>query len=752
MASPSLDDPSSGASRRPDPASDLLHSLVAVASCAANAQLDAFVLRLGDALFALSEASHDPKQANLSFNAANTLRNNGYAFYYLASGRLDETLRQVVRGAETAAPAAESDIHDDALTLVPFEEMDRKVVLGRLSRPLEALHAERLQALGRQLAQLLGRNELPLAHNPFRPEVFLRALHDAWCEFDPETASHALVLPLLQPDVFLDLSGILQELIDALAARGLAPEARYHFSKSDAPAPAPQEKKSISAAVSEQLQHLLNRSQRTSPTASSTPSMPSTQPGAAQPPSPAGDGMDMSLGQGASTNLQGQMLQMAAVNNQLLAHLASMQKALFDQLAAGVTPGDAHSTTVLSNIKQQAPQGMLSPVDETKIDLLTKVFDVVFRDQNIPSGIKSLIGLLQVPVLKAALLDQDFFFQDAHPARRLIDLLTSSGLGWDQQKGHDDPLYQAIQRNITRVQQEFNEQVSVFSDVVSDLESFMQEEEAAATEALAPRIGSALKQEKIGQATKAAKHEVALRIGTGEVVAFVEGFLEKKWVPVLTLAYSIKDEKPDAVENAIKTMDDLVWSVKPKITAAERKELVARLPGMLAALNQWLNLLKWEDGERLQFFAELAECHASIVRAPLELSPQRQLEIAMDVAKQAAERRLQKRASQAPEPVPDAVDRQVKQLERGVWMEFNNADGTPNRVRLAWVSPLQTLYIFSTRDRKEAFSLSAENLALALRQEQAKVLSTDPLVGRALAEAVGEAGANDAQMEAKSAA
>jgi hypothetical protein len=748
MVSLSLNDTSSGAARRPDPASDLLHSLVAVACCAANAQLDAFVLRLGDALFALSEASHDPKEANLSFNAANTLRNNGYAFYYLASGRLEETLRQAVRSTEASAPAADSELHDDALTLVPFEEMDRKVALSRLSRPLESLHAERLQALGRQLAQLLEHNELPLAQNPFRPEVFLRALHDAWCEFDPEAASHALVLPLLQPEVFLDLSSILQELIDALAARGLAPEARYRFGKSDAAAAAPEDKKSISAAVSEQLRHLLNRSPQTAPAA---PSMQAGAPELSAPAATAPTTASAATGQ-ANAGLQSQMLQMAAVNNQFLAHLANMQKALFDQLAAGATPADAHSTTVLSNIKQQAPQGMLSPVDETKIDLLTKVFDVVFRDQNIPSGIKSLIGLLQVPVLKAALLDQDFFFQDAHPARRLIDLLTSSSLGWDQKKGHDDPLYQAIQRNITRVQKEFNEQVSVFSDVVSDLESFMQEEEAAATEALAPKISSALKQEKIGQATKAAKHEVALRIGTGEVVAFVEGFLEKKWVPVLTLAYSIKDEKPDAVENAIRTMDDLLWSVKPKITAAERKELVVRLPGMLAALNQWLNLLKWEDAERLQFFAELAECHASIVRAPLELSPQRQLEIAMDVAKQAAERRLQKRASQAPEPAPDVADRQVRQLERGAWMEFSNADGTPNRVRLAWVSPLQTLYIFSTRDRKEAFSLSAENLALALRQQQAKVVSTDQLVGRALAEAVGDAGANDAEMTPKSAA
>jgi hypothetical protein len=71
---------------------------------------------------------------------------------------------------------------------------------------------------------------------------------------------------------------------------------------------------------------------------------------------------------------------MAAVNNQLLAHLAGIQKTLFDQIASGGMPSEAHSTPVLPAIKQQAPGGTLSAVDETKIDLLTKVFDVVFRD------------------------------------------------------------------------------------------------------------------------------------------------------------------------------------------------------------------------------------------------------------------------------------------------------------------------------------------------------------------------------------
>jgi len=199
-------------------------------------------------------------------------------------------------------------------------------------------------------------------------------------------------------------------------------------------------------------------------------------------------------------------------------------------------------------------------------------------------------------------------------------------------------------------------------------------------------------------------------------------------------------------------MDDLIWSVKPKITMAERKDLITRLPAMLAALNQWLNLLKWDDEERLKFFAELAECHASIVRAPLELSPQRQLEIAMEVAKQAAERRLQQRANAAPEPVPDDADKRVEHLERGVWMEFATAGGAWKRVKLAWVSPLRTLYIFSTGDRKEAFSLSAESLAQTLRKERARIVSTDQLVGRALAEALNSVGANDAQMETQSAA
>jgi hypothetical protein len=243
---------------------------------------------------------------------------------------------------------------------------------------------------------------------------------------------------------------------------------------------------------------------------------------------------------------------------------------------------------------------------------------------------------------------------------------------------------------------------------------------------------------------------VALRIGGGGVVAVVEAFLERKWTSVLTIAYSVEPDKPGAVGSATRTMDDLIWSVKPKITQEQRKQLIGKLPGLLATLNKWLDIIKWQDAERLQFFAELAECHASIVRAPIDLSPERQLEIALEVAQQDALRRLDKEQALAAAEEADAKQAQadpavatVDGLERGMWLEFTQPDGSAQTVKLAWISPLRTLFIFSTGARKEAFSMPVEKLAEAYRQDTVRLVRQDGVVASVLAEAMGQA-VNDA--------
>lgn len=733
----------------------VLRTLVAAAKAAINAQWEPYAKRIADAMFAHSEQGSDGKLANLSFNAANLLRQNSYPFAYLASDGLRQMLQAdalkfVTQPTLHAKTGATDQKNNSAahLSLVPFAEIEQNVLLGKATRPIDAKYDEQLVALNLRLAALFGRDELALADNPFRPELVVRALHDAWHEFNPDLAVDALVLQLLDVTSFIDLAPVFAEINQQLISLGILPELAhaYRIRKSAAQQELNVPDGHDGVALMQKLQQMFAPASNasTSSTAAAESSVATAIMNQAAATVPAA---------GFATSPDNQVL---------FNYLVTLQTGMLERR---LRPGAAlangmPNTALLEAIKQQTPAGTLSRMDENTLDLLTRVFDVIFDDQHIPLEIKKLIGYLQVPVLKAALVDKGFFFNGAHPARRMIDVLSKSGVAWEARRGEhaepgepgrNDPLFQILQRNVERVQRDFGRYDTVFADVVAELESFIRADEVRTVSQLAAPIDQALHQEKLSQATKQAKNQEALRIGTGEVLAFVETFLESKWVPVLAIAYSRAERQPTIVDRALKTMDDLIWSVKPKITADERRQLISRLPSMLAALNQWLNLIEWEDADRLRFFAELAECHA-----PINLTPERQFELALEVAQQAAERRLEKQAAAEnnPEPPPDQFAQQVSQLKGGDWFEFDQDDAgepaaeyaiehTVRRVKLAWVSPMRSFYIFTTTDRKESFSMADNVLAQALRAGRASLVPASGILDRALCQALESIVAND---------
>jgi hypothetical protein len=693
---------------------EILHNLVMAASTRINAQLDAFGVRLASALHAGSEVASEGREWNLNFAAGKLLEKNQYPFFHLASAETRTALQDAVDLLDPVVQQA-TRASADTLTLVPFEVMDNRLLLDRAARPLEIQHAELLSALNLRLAALLGREQIGTADNPFRPGVLVAAMDRAWRAFDPEEQSHHLMMLQMSAGVFLDLAPILQAVNEALIAAGILPLLgdQYQIRKSAGNRNQGKEARNDPALV-QQLRRLFN------PTESAFDSAPLRDPAAQLFARHAG-----------------------AVDPALSAYLADIQQR---QPMSAQSTAAARTAYRLSELQQQMPRGAMSRADETTVDVMTRTFDAVFRDPHIPQEMKDLIGYLQIPVLKAALIDKEFFFEDAHPARRLISLLTTSSIGWDQSKGRDDPLYQAIHTNVSRAQA-FDNEIALFSEVVANLEGFLKQEEGKSAVRLAAPITQALKQEKLREATRSASSDVAVRVATGEVAVFVEAFLESRWVPVLALAHSVKEEKPQVLASAIKTMDDLIWSVQPKITVQQRRELVAKLPALLTTLNKWLSVLKWDDAERLRFFADLAECHASIVRAPLELSPHRQLELAVEAARKAAERRLEKRAVDTPPAAPDPFVEQVESLERGTWFEFRQPDASLRRVKLAWVSPLKSLYIFTTVHREEAFSLGAEVLAQNFRDEIVRIVDADGFVDRALVDALADSGTGSQHTE-----
>ncbi|MBV6319620.1 DUF1631 family protein [Duganella violaceipulchra] len=848
----------------------LLEELIGIATRHASDQYLDLATRLAGAL--IDATGGDPRTMQQRIRAGNQLRNRNFAFLHLASSTLEKALRREI--AELS-PALKGKVREaeQPLSLVPFEEMDNKVALSGVSKPFESLYSDQLQTLNVRLAFLLDRDILRVSQNPFRPDVFLVALQQAWTEFDTEADAAPLLQPLIKPGMFIELGPMLDALNLALQSKGVLPGSvdGHKGRKADkAKAAAPSRVRGNQAALAQQLRQFFASSDVEGSAAGaivdniadglmhgvdlSIPDLPMSalNSGAAWVPNAAAQGDAgagqsgpkvaaaggvmgahgaapaaahgvMALAQGVQggvlmapgfaaglagapavaaggfapaggvwvqgaaqgllpdsiSNEDAQRLSQIGAKQPLLAYLAQLQKAVpYESIGtlgavAGYATGPVPSSTAavdaapaaggnvfyLPNIKASMPQGSLSRTDESTIDLLSAIFDTVFQDQNISQEIRDLIRFLQIPVLKAALVDKNFFFQEAHPARRLIDLL--SRMGWEQRKGPEDPLFQAMQRSVDRVGRDYDHELSVFTEAVNELEASIQAEERAAATAIAEPIAAALKQERMAESTKLAKNAVALRIGTGEVIAVVEAFLEQRWVSVLTIAYSIEDDKPGAVNNATKTMDDLIWSVRPKLNADERKQLIAKLPVLLTTLNKWLDIIKWQDADRLQFFAELAECHASIVRAPLEMSPERQLEISMQVAQQAAERRLElqakadaaakaeaeARAQQQPDPEEEDAAIEVDSLTRGMWLEFEQEDGGSRKVKLAWISPLRTLYIFSTAARQEAFSMSGEQLAKRFLEQTVQVVRSEGVVAVALSQALARSADNDASID-----
>ena len=699
---------------------EILQELANLASTNANAQLDGLTTRLADALQRGAAQCTDPAQAQLAVNAANLLKKNRYPFYYVASERLWATLQYEIQ-LVTQPSLAHDDSRGTLKPLPPDIEIDRKLHFIQVSRALESEHTERLTLLGQRLGALLGQDELAPARNPFHPHVFLSALHDAWCEFHPDSEAHALLFPHLQAGLCIDLAPILHALNAALVRRGV--QARRKTAPSAPAAPTGDSPKVREQPADDALARKLRQL---------FPAIAATQEG------------DRPLDGSFPTLIREDALQEAAARNKLLDYLANLQQDLAAQ-APSAAP-------LLETARRRAPADALTSADENAFDLLSGIFDAVFRNADIPAEFGALIGSLQLPLLRAAVADHDFFFTAQHPARRALELLAQAGIGWTPEKGQADPHTQAIRRGVDRVRRQTGPQQAVFAELVSALESFTDKERRAADRLLAAPIAEALQREKRQQAARAARDEVALRVGTGEVVAFIETFLEDKWVAVLTLAYGVKDEKPRLVANAVQTMDDLVWSVKPKITMAERKELLAKLPSMVAMLNKWLDLIKWDGAERKRFFRELAACHASIVRAPLDLPPERQAALAIEAAKRATERRLQKRAAQPPQPEPDAFDAVVQTLQTDTWLEFAQHDGPARKIRLAWISPMRSLYVFATAERQEALSLSAEELAQALREQRARIVALAGLVGHVLAATLGIDSANAASIDSQAAA
>ncbi|HAB85132.1 MAG TPA: DUF1631 domain-containing protein, partial [Pseudomonas sp.] len=88
---------------------------------------------------------------------------------------------------------------------------------------------------------------------------------------------------------------------------------------------------------------------------------------------------------------------------------------------------------------------VVGEIDDDVINLVSMLFEFILDDRTLPDSLKALIGRLQIPLLKVAVIDKTFFSRGSHPARRLLNEIASAAMGWgDQDEAQRDSLYQKI--------------------------------------------------------------------------------------------------------------------------------------------------------------------------------------------------------------------------------------------------------------------------------------------------------------------
>jgi hypothetical protein len=223
--------------------------------------------------------------------------------------------------------------------------------------------------------------------------------------------------------------------------------------------------------------------------------------------------------------------------------------------------------------------------------------------------------------------------------------------------------------------------------------------------------------------------------------------LSDAWVRALARVQRTEGEGSNAWHGLLRTMDDLLWSVEPKVSADDRKRLITMLPGMLRELQGGLELGQLAAEGRNAFLGALVDCHAQAVKAGMrglaalpEAKP-----VTLPAAKAEIERavipagdiRVEEIRLRAPSPgaVRNVFTRTGiwTNLQRGTWVEFKRDENVAVRSRLTWISPNKGVYLFTNPfEANTAISISPEALAEEMRLGGARVIDDAPLVERAV--------------------
>lgn len=719
--------------------------------------LQALFENADDTLFEMADRATSNAEQNAFFEAMRDLR--------LRRKNIERGFLQKVFEAfatlnqyEIGKPAPLDAVSFDTLSLVQNDALEESVALDSMVAKVISRDSTALSHLTTRFNAMVSK-KLDDKSNPVGPASLCEFFLDACSSLGVEIKVKLIILKLFEKYVLSDLDQLYAEANQALIAAGVLPElksapvrrnpSRASTSGSGAAQEAPSE---LSPEFADEgVQEVFGALQELLSQARGTAVPRRNRPANAMPIS----------------------------SNDLMRLLSHMQQRAPVQVSDDFDLREQLEGLLVRASAKAGKARVVGEVDEDVINLVSMLFEFILDDRTLPDSLKALIGRLQIPMLKVAVIDKTFFSRGSHPARRLLNEIASAALGWgEQDDAQRDSLYQKIEQVVQRLLNDFVDDPLIFSELLAEFLAFTGDErrrselleqrtrdaeEGSAKAALARReVEQALNQRLLGKTLP----EVVVRL------------LQEAWSKVLMLACLKHGVESDQWQAALATMDDLVWSVEHHDEPEARMRLLEMVPSLLKALREGMASAAFDPFSTGEFFNQLEALHVQAFQrfkrslpedsAPADtpvladITDEQRAELAevgMDLpllelpAAEAVEEPAmvevieeiillapgELRASEPEISLPDDDEAllQVDNLRVGSWVEFQEDEEHKLRCKLAAVIKPTGKYIFVNRTGMKVLEKTRMGLAVEFRRSAIRLLDDALLFDRALESVIG---------------
>lgn len=361
-----------------------------------------------------------------------------------------------------------------------------------------------------------------------------------------------------------------------------------------------------------------------------------------------------------------------------------------------------------------------SASEKAIIEVVALMFQSILNEDRLPPSIRVWFARLQVPVLRVALAEPEFFSNTNHPARQLIDRMGACVLGFDAATINGTALETEVRRIVQVIEQYPETGSRVFQLVFEEFERFIAKS-LAETKGTQKIVGVAQQVEQ--RETLAVQYTIELRnmLKDMPVRDEIREFLFKTWAEVLAVSAVRHGPQHEDTLALKRVAADLVWAASAKPHRAERAQVIQNLPGLLQNLRHGLSLIgvigEPQDAQIKVLTDTLADAFlsktATIPRAQIDAMIARLANLedvigdtdAGDIPLNAenVEMLLGMDASSLHviadngSPVRDEVVRWAQQMPIGNWFTLDH-NGISAQVQYAWHSKRRQLHLFAAMD------------------------------------------------------